>query len=45
MMSDGDAGYPSEGVQRIKSSPGFGKIKFKSIAYGEGTTASFWWWG
>jgi uncharacterized protein with von Willebrand factor type A (vWA) domain len=37
MMSDGDAAYPSEGVENIKRSPANNKLKFKSIAYGAGS--------
>jgi hypothetical protein len=38
MMSDGDAThYPKNGVENIKKSPAKSKIKFKSIAYGDGT--------
>ena len=36
MMSDGEADYPSEGVENIKKSAAKIKLKFKSIAYGEG---------
>jgi uncharacterized protein with von Willebrand factor type A (vWA) domain len=34
MMSDGEAGYPSIGVENIKKSPVKSKLKFKSISYG-----------
>ncbi len=34
MMSDGEAKYPSEGVENIKKSPAKSKLKFKSITYG-----------
>jgi hypothetical protein len=34
MMSDGEASYPSEGVENINKSLAKGKLKFKSIAYG-----------
>ena len=37
MMSDGDAKYPSEGVENIKKSPAKNKLKFKAIAYGAGS--------
>ena len=37
MMSDGEADYPSEGVESIKKSPAKIKLKFKSIAYGGGS--------
>jgi hypothetical protein len=37
MMSDGEASYPSEGVENIKKSPAYSKLKFKSIAYGDGS--------
>jgi uncharacterized protein with von Willebrand factor type A (vWA) domain len=31
MISDGEASYPSEGVERIKKSPAMRKLAFKSI--------------
>jgi hypothetical protein len=34
MMSDGEASYPSEGVERIKNSPAMRKLAFKSIKIG-----------
>lgn len=34
MMSDGEASYPSVGIDNIKKSPAKSKLKFKSIAYG-----------
>jgi hypothetical protein len=37
MMSDGEASYPSNGVENIKKSPAKIKLKFKSIAYGSGS--------
>ena len=37
MMSDGEAGYPSVGVDNIKKTPAKSKLKFKSIAYGGGS--------
>ena len=37
MMSDGESGYPSTGVESIKKSPAKNKLKFKSIAYGGGS--------
>jgi hypothetical protein len=37
MMSDGEADYPSEGVENIKKSAAKIKLKFKSIAYGGGS--------
>ena len=37
MMSDGEAAYPSVGVDSIKRSPAKSKLKFKSIAYGQGS--------
>jgi hypothetical protein len=37
MMSDGESGYPSNGVENIKKSPAKNKLKFKSIAYGDGS--------
>ena len=37
MMSDGEAGYPSVGVENIKKSPARSKLKFKSISYGKGS--------
>ena len=37
MMSDGEAGYPSDGIEEINKSPGRGKLKFKSIAYSDGS--------
>ena len=37
MMSDGESGYPSNGVESIKKSPAKNKLKFKSIAYGAGS--------
>jgi hypothetical protein len=40
MMSDGEASYPSEGVENLKKSPAKGKMKFKSIAYGNGSDSS-----
>jgi hypothetical protein len=33
MMSDGEADYPSDGVESIKKSPAKNKLKFKSISY------------
>jgi hypothetical protein len=43
MMSDGDADYPSKGVERILQSPCNNKIKFKAIAYGKGTQTRWFW--
>ena len=40
MMSDGEANYPSVGVENIKKSPAKGKLKFKTIAYGEGSDSN-----
>jgi hypothetical protein len=40
MMSDGEADYPSEGIENIKKSPAKGKLKFKSIAYGKGSDSA-----
>jgi hypothetical protein len=40
MMSDGESDYPSEGVENIKKSPAKGKLKFKSIAYGDGSDST-----
>jgi hypothetical protein len=37
MMSDGEAGYPTVGVENIKKSPVRSKLKFKSISYGKGS--------
>jgi len=37
MMSDGESGYPSTGVESIKKSPARNKLKFKAIAYGGGS--------
>jgi hypothetical protein len=37
MMSDGESGYPSVGVENIKKSPARSKLKFKSISYGKGS--------
>ena len=37
MMSDGESRYPKNGIDNIKKSPAKSKIKFKSIAYGEGS--------
>jgi hypothetical protein len=37
MMSDGEASYPSVGIDNIKKSPAQSKIKFKSIDYGGGS--------
>jgi hypothetical protein len=37
MMSDGESGYPSKGVENIKKSSAKKKLKFKSIAYGGGS--------
>jgi hypothetical protein len=37
MMSDGESEYPSSGVEDIKKSQAKNKLKFKSIAYGNGS--------
>jgi hypothetical protein len=37
MMSDGESRYPTNGIENIKKSPAKSKLKFKSIAYGEGS--------
>ena len=35
MMSDGEADYPHAIIESIKKSPAKGKLKFKSIQYGD----------
>jgi hypothetical protein len=37
MMSDGESIYPRNGIENIKKSSAKSKLKFKSIAYGEGS--------
>ena len=37
MISDGDAGYPSAGVENILKSPAKAKLVFKAIALGKGS--------
>ena len=39
MMSDGESEYPSNGVENIKMSQAKNKLKFKSIAYGAGSSS------
>jgi hypothetical protein len=34
MMSDGEANFPTTGIENIKKSPAMNKLYFKSISYG-----------
>lgn len=38
MMTDGQAGYPDAEIKQIKRLDFFGKITFKAVAYGGGSS-------